>query len=114
MNAVTELSRVPAADRDSLAARFFGGICQMHQGDLDGAAKSLRGVSGAGDSPEQEAALYYQAQIWLARTLPNVLGTPATIQIVTELANRIADTYEITPVDRRGRKRASLGLNILA
>ena len=54
------------------------------------------------------------AQIWLARTLPNVLGTPATIQIVTELANRIADTYEITPVDRRGRKRASLGLNILA
>jgi len=39
----------------------------MHQGDLDGAAKSLRGVSGAGDSPEQEAALYYQAQIWLAR-----------------------------------------------
>jgi hypothetical protein len=67
MNAVTELSRVPAADRDSLAARFFGGICRMHQGDLDGAAKSLRGVSGAGDSPEQEAALYYQAQIWLAR-----------------------------------------------
>jgi len=42
MNAVTELSRVPAADRDSLAARFFGGICRMHQGDLDGAAKSLR------------------------------------------------------------------------
>ena len=39
----------------------------MHEGDLDGAAHSLRGVSDAGDSPEQEAALYFLAQIALAR-----------------------------------------------
>jgi len=61
------LAQVPAGDRDSLAARFFDGVCKMHTGDLDGAAHSLRGVSDAGDSPEQEAALYYQAQIALAR-----------------------------------------------
>ncbi len=53
-------------------------------------------------------------QIWVAYRLPNIVGTPSTLQVITELANRIEETYEITPIDRRSRKRASLGLNILA
>jgi anti-sigma factor RsiW len=64
--AVKALSQVPAEDQNSLAARFFSGVCRMHQGDLAGASKSLRAVAEAGDSPQQEAALYYLAQAALA------------------------------------------------
>jgi len=64
--AVKALGQVPAGDEDSLAARFYSGVCQMHGGDLPGASKSLRGVADAGDSPQQEAAFYYLAQIALA------------------------------------------------
>ena len=66
LGAITALSQVPAEDRDSLAAGFFSGVCRMHQGDLAGASKSLRAVAQAGDSPQQEAALYYLAQAALA------------------------------------------------
>jgi hypothetical protein len=48
--------------------------------------------------------------IWLTAELP----TLTTIQLITELANHISSTYEITPIDRRTRKRASLGLNVIA
>ena len=65
-HAVTALSQVPAEDQDSLASRFFSGVCRMHQGDLSGASKALRALAEAGDSPQQEAALYYLAQIALA------------------------------------------------
>jgi len=53
-------------------------------------------------------------RIWMADKLPHALGTPTTIQIVTELANQIAEEYEISPIERRSRKRASLGLDLLA
>lgn len=53
-------------------------------------------------------------QIWMAEKLPNVVGRPTSIQLVTELANRICSTYEVTPLERRTRKRASLGLDVLA
>jgi len=65
-HAVTALSQVPAEDQDSLASRFFSGVCRMHQGDLSGASKALRALADAGDSPQQEAALYYLAQVALA------------------------------------------------
>jgi hypothetical protein len=65
--AVMNLLQVPAQDDDSLAAQFYTGVCQMHEGDLTGATSSLRHVESAGDSPQQEAALYYLAQIALAR-----------------------------------------------
>jgi len=65
--ALTALAQVPATDADSHAAHFFSGICQMHLGDLDAASRSLSAVSDAGDSPQQEAALYYLAQLALAR-----------------------------------------------
>jgi uncharacterized protein HemY len=54
-------------DEDSLAAQFFKGVCQMHDGDMSAATRSLESVANAGDSPQQEAALYYLAQVALAR-----------------------------------------------
>jgi hypothetical protein len=51
--------------------------------------------------------------IWIAERLPYSGAIPTTIQVVTELANRIAANYEISPVERRSRKRASLGLDVL-
>jgi hypothetical protein len=61
-----DLKQVPAQDEDALAAHFFTGVCQMHLGDLNGASQTLKGVAGAGDSPQQEAAYYYLAQVTLA------------------------------------------------
>jgi hypothetical protein len=64
--ALKALSQVPAEDEASTAARFYSGVCLMHDGDFSGASRSLRGVADAGDSPQQEAALYYLAQTALA------------------------------------------------
>ena len=61
--AAIALTEVPAQDERAVAARLYTGVCQMHDGDLASAAQSLRGVANAGDSPQQEAALYYLAQI---------------------------------------------------
>lgn len=47
--------------------------------------------------------------VWLV----NSLKRPTTIQLITGLANHICAAYEITPIDRRTRKRASLGLNVV-
>jgi hypothetical protein len=66
-HAIKTLSLVPVADEDSHPARFYTGVCQMHDGDLASAFQTLRGVAEAGDSPQQEAALYYLAQISLSR-----------------------------------------------
>jgi anti-sigma factor RsiW len=65
--AVKALAQVPAHDDDSLAAQFFTGVCQMHDGDLGAANRILESVAKAGDSPQQEAALYYLAQVALER-----------------------------------------------
>jgi TolA-binding protein len=64
--AITMLSRVARNDENSLAANFYSGVCQMHNGDLAAASKSLHLVADHGDSPQQEAAIYYLAQIALA------------------------------------------------
>ena len=40
----------------------------MHAGKLATAESTLRHVAAAGDSPQQEAAWYYLAQIALARS----------------------------------------------
>lgn len=62
LRAVQELSQVPAQDEDARAAQFYGGVCQMRLGHLPEARAALRAVADAGDSPQQEAALYYLAQ----------------------------------------------------
>ncbi len=66
-SAMRDLSQVPTQDDDSLAAQFYIGVCQMREGDFAAASSSLRRVDSAGDTPQQEAALYYLAQIALAR-----------------------------------------------
>jgi hypothetical protein len=66
-SALKGFSRVPASATSALAAQFYSGVCQMHLGNLTGAAETLQRVSAAGDSPQQEAAFYYLAQIALAR-----------------------------------------------
>jgi hypothetical protein len=55
-------------------------------------------------------AMYH---IWTLDTLPNTLGTPTTIGLIGELAKHVCSRYEITPIDRRARKRASLGLDVV-
>jgi hypothetical protein len=68
--AVPSLTQVPAESRDSRAAEFYAGVCLMHVGDLTAASASLRKVAGAGDSPQQESAYYYLAQVALAHNDP--------------------------------------------
>lgn len=65
--AISTLAQVPAGSRDALAAQFYRGTCQMHSRDLIAAKAALQTVADAGDSPEQESAYYYLAQIELAR-----------------------------------------------
>jgi TolA-binding protein len=64
--AIEKLKSVPPQDEEAIAAKFYLGACQMHMGNLPAAAKSLRSVAEAGDSPQQEAAWYYLAQTELA------------------------------------------------
>jgi hypothetical protein len=52
--------------------------------------------------------------IWMAEKLPNITGQPNTLEVVTILTKHICAHYEITAIERRTRKRASLGLDILA
>jgi hypothetical protein len=65
--AISTLAQVPAQGRDALAAQFYRGVCQMHSRDLSAAQLTLRAVADAGDSPQQESAYYYLAQIALAQ-----------------------------------------------
>jgi hypothetical protein len=55
-------------------------------------------------------AMYH---IWTLDNLPNVIGQPTTITVIGELAKHVCSRYEIAAIDRRARKRASLGLNVL-
>jgi hypothetical protein len=66
-SALKALSQVPVQDEDSLAGQFYIGVCQMHLNDLKAATATLERVANAGDSPQQEAAFYYLAQIALER-----------------------------------------------
>jgi hypothetical protein len=61
-DALTTLALVPATVPESRAARFYSGACHMHLGNLTAAKADFGSVANAGDSPEQEAALYYLAQ----------------------------------------------------
>jgi hypothetical protein len=70
-DAVAELAIVPAQSKDLRAARFYSAACEMRLGNLTGAAAEMRKVAAAGDSPQQESALYYEAQIALAVNNPS-------------------------------------------
>jgi tetratricopeptide (TPR) repeat protein len=68
--AIAALSQVPAQSADARAAEFYSGACQMHLGDFASASRVLRKVVDAGDSLQQEAALYALAQIALTGDKP--------------------------------------------
>ena len=68
--AIKALSMVPPRSDDVLAAEFYSGICQVHERDLVAASASLHKVEAGGDSPQQEAAFYYLAQLALVREDP--------------------------------------------
>lgn len=55
-------------------------------------------------------AMYY---IWTIETLPNTVGQPTTIGVIGELAMHICSRYETNAIDRRARRRASLGLDFV-
>jgi hypothetical protein len=67
---VAALAQVPAESGEARAAAFYSGACQMHLGDYASASQLLRNVANAGDSPQQEAALYELAQIALVGNDP--------------------------------------------
>jgi hypothetical protein len=68
--AVEKLSRV--VPKDTIAAQFYTGVCQMHDGDMTAASANLQHVADAGDSSQQEPAMYYLAQIALAANDANM------------------------------------------
>jgi TolA-binding protein len=99
------LTQVAPGDEDALAARFFLGVCQMHDGDFSDARGSLRNVANAGDSPQQEAALYYLAQIALASNEVDMAGgyLRRTIQLRGDFESRA--TAELAKIrDMSGRR----------
>jgi hypothetical protein len=68
--ALTDLANVAAQSKDGRAAEFYCAACEMHLGDLKAAAAGMHSVENAGDSAQQESALYYEAQIALANDNP--------------------------------------------
>jgi hypothetical protein len=64
--AIADLSLIPAESAEARAGQFYSGACQMHLGNLAAASALLHKVADAGDSAQQEAALYVLAQIALA------------------------------------------------
>ena len=65
--ALKALAQVPAGNEDASAARFYSGVCSANLGDFRAAEEQLRSVASASGSGLEEQALYYMAQIALAR-----------------------------------------------
>jgi hypothetical protein len=68
--ALAALSKVPAHDKNERKAEFYSALCRLHEGDFSSAEAGLRKVVDAGESLQLESALYYLAQIDLARNDP--------------------------------------------
>jgi hypothetical protein len=68
--AIAALALVAAESAEARAAEFYSGACQMRMGNFASASGLLRKVADAGDSPQQEAALYDLAQIALVGNDP--------------------------------------------
>lgn len=67
-SAAATLAHVAADNPNGLAAQFYAGTCRMKTGDYTAAIALLQRVADAGDSPQQESAWYYLAQIALVRS----------------------------------------------
>jgi hypothetical protein len=70
VHAAATLAEVPAQAGEARAAAFYRAACQMHLGNLQSAAEGMSKVADAGDSPQQESAIYFEAQIALASNNP--------------------------------------------
>jgi hypothetical protein len=68
--ALDALTQVAGDAREAGAASFYAGVCRLHLGQRTAAAQTLRTIANAGDSPQQEAALYYLAQLSLLNNGP--------------------------------------------
>jgi anti-sigma factor RsiW len=97
--AVENLDRVPGQDQDSQAARFYAGACQMHLGQLSQASAAFRRLADTVNSPEQEASLYYLAQIALVQN--DLPGTRSALRRVISLHGDFEQraTREIAKID---------------
>jgi hypothetical protein len=92
-DAVDELATVPEQSEDVHAARFYCAACDMRLGKLSDAAQQMRKIAAAGDSPQQESAFYYEAQIALAMNNPAAARTylAQTIALQGDLEQRARD-----------------------
>lgn len=88
--AIATLALVPSQAPESRAARFYSAACQMRLGDFATAAKGMSAVAAAGDSPQQESAVYYQAQLALEANNPAAAHRylQRTIALQGDLENR--------------------------
>ena len=65
---IRTLAHVKARSAYSRAAQFYSGVCAMKIGDYPAAENLLHSVASGADSPQQEWAWYYLAQIALVRS----------------------------------------------
>jgi hypothetical protein len=68
--AIAALALVAHESSEARAAGFYSGACEMRLGNFAQASRLLRKVADAGDSPQQETALYELAQTALAGNDP--------------------------------------------
>jgi len=103
-DAVAALAQVPAQDKQERKSQLYSGLCQMHEGELAAAASSLHKVVNAGDSQQLELALYYLAQIQLARNEPaeahRFLVRTISLQGDLEQRARLQDQKVLALVDK--------------
>lgn len=103
--AVASLSQVPASTAELHAARFYAGACQLRLGDLAAAKANLSSVAEAGESPQQEGALYNLAQVELAGNDP-VTAHRTLLHIIMlrgdyERRARVQDDKVLQLIDRQ-------------
>jgi hypothetical protein len=99
--ALTKLARVQSGAADALGAEFYSGVCEIQQKEWARASATLRRVTGKGDSPEQEAAWYYLAQISLVREdLPSARSNlRQVISLRGDFEQRARQELERLPAD---------------
>jgi hypothetical protein len=86
--AIADLALVAVDSAEARSARLYMGSCQMRLGNWKQAAGILHEVADAGDSPQQETALFELAQVALAS------GDPATAKTYLERTIALRGDFE--------------------
>jgi hypothetical protein len=110
--AIAALAQVPAESAEARAATFYSGACQMHLGNFTSASQFLRKVADAGDSPQQEAAVYGLAQMAVAGNDPAAARKylQRTIALRGDLEQR-AREQDRRIAELTGQNKAAAGKN---